>query len=176
MEEWHEVWSAREPPLVKILLKYVIPIGAVLFFIYLNYHIYVNVLPRASVYGGFPGITIRYIAVLLVLISIAFICRNGLRQQIKIYKEGIWLNSTEFDFYFFKLKTKWTRPEKWIKWEDVKGLIIRSRVKFERVDILYIDVITKNGTYPVVLRIEDAINMKDAIIKEGYGEKLKNKI
>jgi len=179
MLEWHEVWSAKEKLSNKILLRYVFPISAILFFIYFNYHIYLNVLPRASVYGGILGITLRYLVVLFFLFVVLFICGTGLKQQIKIYKEGIWLDSTELDFLFFKIKAKWTRPEKWIEWKDVDALIIRKRVKLdlgnERVDKLYIDIITKEGTYLIFLDTKDAIEMRDAIIKEGYGEKLKSK-
>jgi hypothetical protein len=176
MEEWHEVWKPKEKLLDKSL-KYILPIGVILFFILFTYHVYFHILPIIHFYGV-GEIILWYLLIFFAMLVVFFICRTGLRQQIRIYKEGIWLNSTELDFLLFKIRTKWTRSEKWIRWEDIEGLSIRNRISLSltggMVDLLFIDIITKDGTYQVVLNAKDAVEMRDAIIKEGYEEKLKS--
>jgi len=89
MNGWHEIWSHKEPLWVKVLFKYLLPLGEILFFIYFNYHIYINIFPKAHIYGGLFGIGIRYLVVLFFLFIISLISQWGFRPQVKIYKEGV---------------------------------------------------------------------------------------
>jgi len=173
MNGWHEIWSHKHPLWVKILFKYLLPIAGILFFIYINYHVYTNILPKANVYGGIFGIGIRYLVFLVILIVIFLISRLGFRPQIKIYKEGAWLNSNELNIFGYKIKTKWSRPEKWLEWKDIEKLSIYTRVRFEKLDILYINIVTKDQTYPIILDPKEAIALRDAVKRAGQEDKLK---
>ena len=175
MNGWHEIWSHKQPFWVRVIFIYLLPIAGILFFIYFNYHIYVNILPRASVYGGIFGIVMRYLIVLFFLFVIFILSRMGFRSQIKVYKEGIWLNSTDIDLLIYRIKTKRSGPEKWIEWKDLEELTIIKGVRFERLVMFYINVVTKNETRPIVLDLKETMGLKEAVIKTGYKEKLKSK-
>jgi len=173
MNGWHEIWSHKNPLWVRILFVYILPIAGILFFVYFNFHVYVNVLPRASVYGGFFGISLRYIVVLFFLFVIFLLSRMGFRSQIKVYKEGIWLNSTDIDLLVYKIKTKRSRPERWIEWKDVKRLSILEKIRFKQAVVFYINVVTKDEIYPLVLDLKETISLKEAVIKAKQKDKLK---
>ena len=174
MNGWYEIWSHKQSLWVRVLFIYILPIAGVLFFIYFNYHVYVNILPRASVYGGIFGIVIRYLIVLFFLFIIFLLSRMGFRSQIKVYQEGIWLNSSHIDLLFYKIKTKKTWSQRWIEWKDVKGSTILQRVRFKQLDMFYINVVTKDRTYPIVLDLKETVGLKEAVIKAGYKDKLKS--